>query len=134
MLETYKGRNVKRFQKVAVHRNLNNGLFSIKDPKTGLVLAHGNSFILSECTFVVREKSRQRVLSEKRKNVHAWIEGKLIHILDINEVSPKLVEIYYNPYETKTFINKETKEELKSVSGVLFIDGKAYYIPEFSDK
>lgn len=70
-----------------VYRNLHNGkcrddgskaaVWSIKDKETGLVVMHADSVAISNPRFVVNESGRQRVLKEQRKNVHAYVEGRL---------------------------------------------------------
>jgi hypothetical protein len=55
---------------------------------------------LGDATFKVSEAGRQRVLKQKRKNVHAYIEGIA------NAVPENLVafdSINYNPYKLEKF-------------------------------
>jgi len=68
-------------KQVEVYRNLNNGRLSIRDAKTKLVLAHADVVTLTEVTFHVSEAGRQRVLRDKRKNVHAVVRGTLFDFL-----------------------------------------------------
>tara|TARA_R110000744_G_scaffold299835_1_gene409183 strand:- start:65 stop:487 length:423 start_codon:yes stop_codon:yes gene_type:complete len=67
---------------VLVYRNLHNGLISIKDVGTGLVLGHADAIDLQGATFIVREAGRQRVIKEKRKNVHAFVRGRVVDVLN----------------------------------------------------
>jgi hypothetical protein len=113
---------------VQVYRNLNAGnLFSIKNKKSGLVVAHGDRFIVTNVQCKVSESGRQRVIKEKRKNVHATLY--CTYIGNANFDVKHLDELFYNPYEYDTFINKRTFEPVHECSGVYFEDGKAYIIP-----
>ena len=62
----------------------------------------------------VNKKGRERVLREKRKNVHAGISGYLSQKFfsdawdDITE--KELTEITYNPYKYESFVDKDTKK------------------------
>ena len=66
--------------KVFVYYNLNKFLWSVKSldgPTKGRVIAHADKLLLRDITYEVSEAGRQRVLREKRKNVHAGIVGNL---------------------------------------------------------
>lgn len=107
-----------------MYRNLNKGkLFSIKDKKTGLVIAHGDSFRVENVTCKVREGGRQRVIKDKRKNVHSFL---IATYTGECEMDVSHVEIYYDPYTLDSFINKATGEKVSEVDLVYFKDGKAY--------
>lgn len=60
-------------QKVRVHRNLNNGAWSITHH--GKVVAHAEALRLHGVEFVVQGKARDRAKLERVRNVHAWAEG-----------------------------------------------------------
>jgi hypothetical protein len=91
---------------VYVYRNLRHGkgalpLYSIM--QKGRVIAREHRVLLSNCTFVVREKGRQRVIQEGRKNVHAFVKGYLVDdqgVFGIDRDSPKNLpaKLSYNPY------------------------------------
>lgn len=91
--------------RVRVYRNLNKDCFSICDKKTGRVIAHEQSVMLTDVKFVVRQAGWQRCVKEKRKNVHAWVEGNLvIDPEEIGRVRPGLVDcVEYNPYISHYF-------------------------------
>lgn len=66
--------------RVFMYFNLHRLCWSLKaleGPNAGRVVAHAASVRLSGCSFKVSEAGRQRVLSERRKNVHAGIVGTL---------------------------------------------------------
>jgi hypothetical protein len=113
---------------VQVYRNLNaQQLFSIRDRKTGLVLAHGDRFLVGDVTCKVREGGRQRVIKEGRKNVHAFLN--CIYLGECKLDVKHLDELYYDPYKHSTFINKRTFEPIETLHKAYFEDGKAYIIP-----
>lgn len=78
MLKPYKNREIKVGQKVEVYRNLHNGLFSLRDLETGLVIAHGEDFTIKNVVVKLSRKGQQRVKDEQRKNVHAFLVGELV--------------------------------------------------------
>lgn len=125
------GRTVEKGQRVEVYRNLHRDAFSIRDKKTKLVLGYSNHVRLEHATYIVSEARRQKVLEEKRKNVHAVVEGTFVETLE--EVSIHMIEeykqAYYNPYLTETFVDKESKEALYHSSYALFTDNELFYKP-----
>lgn len=126
MIETYKGRELKEGQKVKVYYNLHKKCYSLQDAKSGLVLAHLDNVILQDVTFKVSESGRQRVLQEKRKNVHAFIIGYFskgnthINIEGLKKVT-------YNPYKYETFVRAETEEKIEE-SELMYLASKQAYI------
>lgn len=109
--------------KVFVYFNLHRKLFSVKaleGPNKGKVISHTTYLWLKDVTFKVSEAGRQRVLREKRKNVHAGVVG--IMSCDIFEdymfaskafMLEDRVALTYNPYRFSSFVNKETSEPVK---------------------
>jgi hypothetical protein len=112
---SYKGRNVLPGQRVEVYRNLkfkDSVVYSIRDLKSGLVLGHASNLLLSRCKFVVKQSGRTRVIKERKKNVHAWIEGSygIIHAGD-DRIFSEGTKVRYNPYQNITFIRGEGPDE-----------------------
>ena len=64
-----------------VYRNITKGKdqhhYSLKSLKSGRVEKRSQNFYLKKGKFVVSDRGRQRVLDEKRKNVHAGVRGYL---------------------------------------------------------
>lgn len=95
--------------RVFVYFNLHKKLWSVKalegDMK-GRVIAHKRELTLTNATPKVSEKGRQRVLQERRKNVHAGVVGEWNATdPDINLPADRkyLGRLYYNPYYVNTF-------------------------------
>ena len=105
--------------RVEVYRNLHNGMWSVRSKKTGRVIAHMNEVFLKDCVFKVREGGRQKVLREKQKNVHAFIEGDL---MNLSKQEQELIYdmvgfgVTYNPYKFDSFVipmQNDTFEPIK---------------------
>ncbi len=109
-------------QPVAVYRNVTKNCFSVQQKVNGSlkVLAHVPCLYLTDVEYKVSEASRQRVLKEKRKNVHAKIALKKEELDELNKVhgyisSVRSLEdaivwedktfnrVWYNPYLTDSF-------------------------------
>jgi hypothetical protein len=133
---------------VQVYRNLNKKLSSQVgngiDPKVvgdqpvysvrgndGLVKKHLCHFALWDCTFRVSDKGNERVRGEKRKNVHAYIQGRegwseeeqRWHYIGpacdyVND--PNTVVITYDPYKYKTFVRVDTGKPVYKAKVVVF--------------
>ena len=98
-------------RKVFVYKNLHKGCWSIK--QDGIVKAHADNVTLYQVVMKVNRKGRERVLREKRKNVHAGINGYL-RLEEFQRVWDDLPEdqfdeITYNPYKYSSFVH--TKDE-----------------------
>ena len=103
--------------KVYIYFNLHKKMFSVKNLKTGLVIAHVNNICLREATFKVSEQGRQRVVKERVKNVHAGVTGYIIQ--EIPSQVP-MRKARYNPYSVSTFIDKESSEPVFNAEIVIF--------------
>lgn len=83
---------------VEVYRNLHRDCFSVRDRSTRRVIAHVNQIDLHDVSFHVSERQRQRVLAERRKNVHAVVRGVVS-----DEMVVAFSKVRYNPYEAGFF-------------------------------
>lgn len=124
---SYKKRSVYAGQRVEVYRNLkfkDRVVYSIRDKKTGLVLGHATDLLLSRCKFVVNQKGRERVLRDKKKNVHAWIEGSfgVIHVGD-DKIFGDGTPIYYSPYTNTHFEIENCGEPIVEANLVFIKEG-----------
>jgi len=104
--------------KVFVYFNLHKKCFSIKaleGAMKGRVIAHRDNVLLFRATFKVSQAGRERVLREKRKNVHAgvcgtWHDSGNDHGT-LSSVKERGELVTYNPYKYTTFVYKYTEEE-----------------------
>jgi hypothetical protein len=117
---------------VHVYKNLHKSCWSVR--QSGIVVLHTNYICLRDCQLRVGVKGRERVLREKRKNVHAYVcgffcnpketyAGKLPFAWDVVE---------YNPYKYKSFVIKSTGEPCKVAKYVdLMIDDDSPVMAQF---
>jgi hypothetical protein len=104
-------------RKVFVYRNLHKKCYSVKDWKTKRVIAHVDTILLVDAKFKVSKAGRERVVREKRKNVHAGVLGYWNLKLKIDKRKVK-TDVYYNPYKYESFVvlsNKQPVNEAKTV-------------------
>jgi len=103
--------------RVEVYRNLHNGCMSIR--RDGKVIKHlqrWQSLYLKDVKFAVQPAGREKVRSEGRKNVHAFVRGTVIapstmnHTTDVFQEKCKLW-VSYNPYQNDHFITTVTDPE-----------------------
>jgi hypothetical protein len=106
---------------VDVYFNLHTHLWSVRNRKTGLVMFHTDQIALDDVKFVVSEAGRQRVLKEKRKNVHAFVRGTIGKWRQAPERNGSLL-VSYNPYRGPTFTHAihGNKDNLMSVHAADF--------------
>ena len=113
-------------KKVMVYYNLHKHTFSVTyDNK---VIMHADYVKLGDVEFRVRKGGKERVRSEKSKNVHAFVIGKLLDYCEYpcDEIptpsSDKVVT--YNPYKNDTVIFKNTEEPVYHAQEVDMINSK----------
>ena len=96
-------------KKVRVYRNLHKNCFSVK--QDGLVRCHADSVVLSDVKFIVSKAGQKRVRDEKKKNVHAFVEGLVVNprATDHAYSDTPWDELYYNPYECDGFMNNKSE-------------------------
>lgn len=83
----------------------------------GRVIGVVDGAVLRNASFIVREGGRQRVLREKQKNVHAFVQGDLEKTYDLDTLTPAAadallargatVRVGYDPYKTATFMRED---------------------------
>jgi hypothetical protein len=71
--------------RVKVYFNLNLDCLSVIDAETGLLYCHAHRVEIHNAKFRVQPAGRERVLREKRKNVHAYIIGDCHDIGDVSK-------------------------------------------------
>ena len=102
---------------VRVYRNLHKQLISVK--QGGLVRCHTDNVVLRFCKFIVSKAGQKRVRNEKRKNVHAYIEGVVVNAREADNLLPfEWTELYYNPYKTDFWQDRVSGKEVESAEWV----------------
>ena len=107
-------------KKVFVYYNLHKHKWSVKDVKTGRVIGHYYDVSLYNAKFKVSEAGRARVLKEKRKNVHAGVEGYLTTDVLARKMDGTILwesqserhRVTYDPYKYETFVTVSDKEPI----------------------
>lgn len=90
--------------KVDIYYNLHRHCWSVvarEGADRGRVVAHLPRAVVADATLVVREGGRLRALQERRKNVHAFVRGRLL--AEGVEMPEGLRPISYNPFEAGYF-------------------------------
>ena len=116
--------------KVRVYFNFHKKLFSVQEKVDGRwkVVNHTNTIYLHNVSFKVSEAGRQRVLREKKKNVHAFIEGERLPFVPSSFTYDSTVT--YNPYKNPTFtISNHYNKPIDKAKYVAIVDGmvRAFY-------
>lgn len=82
-----------------VYRNLRTSCWSLLDPRTRRVVDHREELVLVDVRLEVSEKTRQWVINQQRRTVHAYARGTLAELpVRSGGVPPR-----YNPYELGSF-------------------------------
>jgi hypothetical protein len=121
--ESYKGRTLEGVGRVRVHWHVTRLCWSLKavdGVHKGYVVGYARELVLSDVRFLVRPSGRAQVLRERRKNVHAYAEGKL-------EACAHAVcerRVRYNPYEYDYFHWADTHARVDGVE-LLHLQDKA---------
>ncbi len=100
--------------RVEVYFNLHKKTFSVRSARSGRVIRHTDNVHIANPEFVVRQSGRNRVLSEGRKNVHAFVRGDVTFFLLMYR--PMLDTLTYNPYKYASFVDKQTEEPVYKAS------------------
>lgn len=134
--------------RVFVYRNLHKegNVYSIKSIdgiSKGRVIGYAHGICLENCQLIVNKAGRERVLKEKRKNVHAGIVGDLVaiagyqvrmHLADFevtqynDESWLKTFEaastITYNPFLYTSFVYKGSGVPILKADRVTFFHSR----------
>lgn len=117
--------------KVFVYWNLHKKCWSIRaeeGSRKGKVISHRPYVYLDTVQFKVSEAGRQRVLKEKRKNVHAGVVGYYNATpTPLYRSGLKQLEVTYNPYRYKNFVRKESKRTIRQAEGAYLTQDKRVF-------
>lgn len=116
-------------QRVKIYRNLSNGFYSVMG-STGRVVCYirptDPPVSLGNAKFIVRPAGRRRVLEERSRNVHAFIEGTLT--MADKAPAEDAPQASYNPYKGDSFTVKGIgpRRELGYEGSVTVHQGNVY--------
>lgn len=101
--EPYKGRHIDPDKRVRVYRNLmRTGAVWYSVMQGGVVIGHVRKITLERVVFIVREAGRLRCLRDKRKNVHAFVDGYVNDSAAIDGLYGPVAVSYY-PFRAPFF-------------------------------
>lgn len=124
--------------RVEVYWNLHKRLFSVRaleGENKGRVIEHSYGVRLIDAKFVSQPAGRERVRREGKKNVHAFVRGRLEWYAGADwwvgcVMGGDCTFVTYNPYKYDTFVEVGTEEPVHEADMVLMDvmleDGKRY--------
>lgn len=122
MVSQVEGRQLRQGDAVDCYRNLNKpNCFSIKaraGQNKGLVVGYGQAIVISNPSLVIGEKSRERVLREKCRNVHTYVRGQLVDVFNgdlLTQYQTNFKRISYSPFLGGHFYCLSRDENGKSI-------------------
>ena len=114
--------------KVEVYKNLHKDTWSIRDQSTGRVVDHSDHVLIKDAKFVVQKGGRNRVLKEKRKNVHAFVRGVIKDLPRVTTFeTPCNVRVKYEHYRANHFYKVDTEEPVE-VAPIVVMDTHGAWI------
>ena len=113
-------------KKVMVYYNLHKHTFSVT--YDGKVIMYVDYVKLGDVEFRVRKGGKEKVRSEKSKNVHAFVIGKLLdyceYPCDELPVTDSNRIVTYNPYKHDSFVYKQSEEPIYGAKEVDMINSQ----------
>ena len=122
---------------VFVYRNLRYGCWSLRIK--GKVMQHAHLVSMRDVTFKVSQAGRRRVVRDRKKNVHAGLQGKLIwyeNYLHLDKKHSELLNFWtsddwhdswkrisYDPYKHYDFIDSKDGSIATPKRHILMIEG-----------
>jgi hypothetical protein len=123
--------------KVMVYWNLHKGLWSVKaleGPDKGRVIARVDSVLLRDVPGKVSQAGRQRVLNERKKNVHAGLVGtwnvkRYSNQTDIECALEDIADrITYNPYRYESFVHAVDESRFEGSAYALLTGDRQVFV------
>jgi hypothetical protein len=127
--------------KVRLYRNLKVrdqrawSILAREGPKKGKVIDVVGGAVLRDAKFIVSESGRQRVLREKQKNVHAFVEGDLVRVCPKGKASADCcpveaararARVSYDPYKRGAFVRQSDGGDVHAAPKVSACDAGVY--------
>ena len=105
--------------KLEVYYNLHKHCLSVR--RDGKVIEHRKSIVLRDVVFAVQPAGREKVIREKKKNVHAFVRGHRASHLSLRTAG-RSVAVKYNPYMYESFMNTTDGQPIYSAKYVTIRD------------
>lgn len=119
--------------RVEAYWNLHENCISYRPTTKGGKVSHAQSIRLADVKFAVQPAGREKVLREKRKNVHAFVRGEVVSADSMSR--PELlnmlssegwVTVTYNPYKYDSFVVADTEDSVSAAREVIIYDKRIY--------
>ena len=114
-------------RKVRVYYNLYRKIWSIQDIKTRKVIGRSAFLRLANVEFKVSQAGRERVLRERKKNVHAFAIGT-VEDFSTSGLKDTFDIVMYNPYKYETFVTQVGERAVYHAMKVWFYSTNALVI------
>ena len=121
-------------ERVETYYNLHKQCLSYRQP--GERVRHARAMVLNNVKFAVQPAGRARVLTDRRKNVHAFVRGDMVWVAGLNDqlddytrtnmARQRYPRITYNPYHYESVIKLGSAEPIYSATQVVIIGGIIY--------
>lgn len=111
--------------RVEVYRNLHRNCLSVRF--RGRVIAHVDRIALRNVEFHVSQSGRERVLRERRKNVHAYLRGEWLGPFEMYSLPPSITghaDVRYDPYQYSQFHNLTTDRPVYTADMAWIANGR----------
>ncbi len=89
---------------IDVYRNLNRRIWSLRDPRSRLVVERAESVEIADVQCIVHERQRQRAVDEGRRNVHAFVRGSLVSLGELVDTRG-WHRVHYNCFRAPYFVS-----------------------------
>lgn len=97
--------------RIQAYRNLHREEWSIRDPRTGLVIDHAAHVELEGVEFRVQPGGRAAVLRDGVRRVHAYVVGALVIATQRRLARRRRwVRFTYNPHREATFVVADPRD------------------------
>lgn len=128
-------------KRIETYYNLHKGCLSFRE--IGGRVQHAEAVHLTDVNFAVQPAGRQKVLSENRKNVHAFVRGEPNFIVRLgDEIAASSLDswlaikggsiwenarrVTYNPYRYETFVYEDSGEAVLFANEVIILGKKIW--------
>ena len=129
---------------IRAYRNLHTGQISLLDKLSGLVVGHCDAVRLvpyynqDAVKCIVNQAGRERVLRERKKYVHAFVEGAIERVAGfvsykdrtytgvryMEAIEAPTSAVTYNPYKGPTFTDKASGDPIEELQqAIISADG-----------
>jgi hypothetical protein len=109
-----------------VYYNLNKHTFSVTYKNR--LITHADYIKLNDIEFRVRQGGREKVIKEKRKNVHSFVIGTLMdyckYPCESLPSEPNSHIVTYDPYKYNSYVMKDTQEPIYKTGEVEMINSR----------